>query len=51
MAAEIPALALFLSRWLPRARRQTLHVLTLHGTAIALSVGAAGVARFYSFHL
>jgi len=47
MAAQIPALALFIARWLPRARRLTLQILTLQGAAIAVSVAVAAAAPVY----
>jgi hypothetical protein len=51
MAVQIPALTLFICRWLPKARRPTFRVLTLQGMVMALSVAAAAHARFYSLHL
>jgi hypothetical protein len=51
MIAQIPALTLFASRWLPKARRSALHVLMLQGMTIALSVATAAGAPVYFLHL
>jgi len=47
MIAQIPALALFTAKWLRRARRPCLNVLTVHGVVIAMCIGLAARAPSY----
>jgi hypothetical protein len=51
MLVQIPALALFIGRWLRKARRPTFQVLALQGTAFALSVAMAALAPVHFVHL
>ena len=51
MVAQIPALALFTTKWFHRARRSAFRVLTLQGAAIILSIGAAAMAPLYFLQL
>ena|SRR5215469_7173024 len=51
MLVQIPALALFLGRWLRKARRPTFQVLILQGAAIAVSIGAAALPSVHFVRL
>lgn len=51
MAAQIPAIALFTTRWFSKARRPACNVLAMHGLAIAICIGIAALAPLYFLHL
>lgn len=51
MAAQIPAIWLFTAKWFRRARRPCLHVLTVHGAAIAMCLALAARAPMYFLQL
>ena len=51
MLVQIPALALFIGRWLRKARRPTFQVLALQGAAMAISFAAAALAPVHFVHL
>ena len=51
MLVQIPALALFLGRWLGKARRSTFQVLMLQGAAIGISVATAALPSVRFVHL